>query len=383
MLKNVALKRALKNTIFPVLTVVNKFIPKNDKNILLYSSNFGVTHNLRPVKDYLLENGYDKKYNIYCGVESMKYAGDEEGVTYLTPMKAILKFFTTKHVYYTTGQIPIKPSSKQTVIHLDHGTTAIKTGNLLTNINNGDDFYFTYYTVPSELYRPVKKKEFLCSDENVKINGEPVNDIFFKPFEKYDLGNYKKIGLWTPTFRQSDYLGYDDSQEELLPMFTPEDYEELNEACKKNDIKLFVKLHSGQNVDGLKKKHFSHLEIFTNKDFVEKGYELYAFLMQTDFILGDYSSVFLQYLLVNRPMAFVVPDFEEYKERRGFIFENVTDYMPGPFIKEKKQLYSFFEDMANDKDEYKEERIRVRDAIHYYQDGENCRRALELSGIYN
>lgn len=381
MFKNVAIKRALKNTIFPVLTVVNKFIPKKDDNILLYSANFGISHNLKPLKDYLLENEYEKKYKIFCGIEHMKYADDDTRVTYLNPFKSMLKFFTTKHVFYTTGQIPIKPSKEQIVIHLDHGTAAMKAGNLMTNINNGDDFYFTYYTAPSELYVPVIERQFLCKKENVVINGEPVNDIFFKPFEKYDLGKYKKIGLWAPTFRQSDYLGYDDSDEEILPMFTPEEYEKLNDVCKENDVKLFVKLHNAQNTESLEKKQYSHLEIMSDADFVGKGYELYRFMMQTDFILADYSSVFLQYLLLDKPMAFVVPDFEEYKEKRGFMFENPTDYMPGPIIKQQSQLYSFLHDIANDVDDYVEDRIRVKDIIHFYKDGDNCRRALEISKI--
>ena len=382
MFKIVALKRALKNTIFPVLTVINKFIPKNDNNILLYSANFGISHNLKPLKDYLLENEYHQKYRIFCGIENMKYADDDSRVIYLNPLKSMFRFFTTKHVFYTTGQIPIKPSSKQIVIHLDHGTAAIKAGNLMTNINNGDDFYFTYYTAPSELYVPVIEKQFLCKNENVVINGEPVTDTFFKPYKKYDLGTYKKVGLWAPTFRQSDYLGYDDSEEELLPMFTAEEYDDLNEVCKKNDIKLFVKLHNAQNLDSLEKKEYSHLEILSDADFVGKGYELYTFMLQTDFILADYSSVFLQYLLLDKPMAFVVPDLEEYKEKRGFMFENPTDYMPGPIIKEKAQLYSFLKEIADDIDDYKKDRERVKGLIHHYKDGDNCKRALEISKIY-
>lgn len=382
MFKNVAIKRALKSTIFPVLTVVNKVIPKKENTILLYSANFGISHNLKPLKDYLLENEYDKRYKIFCGIENMKYADDDTRVTYLNPLKSMFQFFTTKHVFYTTGQIPIKPSKKQIVIHLDHGTTAIKAGNLMTNINNGDDFYFTYYTAPSKLYVPIIEKQFLCKTENVVINGEPVNDIFFKPHKKYDLGSYKKIGLWAPTFRQSDYLGYDDSDEEILPMFKPEDYDELNEVCKKNDVKLFVKLHNAQNLEGLEKKTYSHLEILSDADFVGRGYELYTFMLQTDFILADYSSVFLQYLLLDKPMAFVVPDLEEYKEKRGFMFENPTDYMPGPIIKEKEQLYSFLKDISDGLDEYEKERIRVKNLVHHYKDGNNCKRALEISKIY-
>ena len=382
MIKNVALKRTLKKTIFPILTQINKVIPKNDKIILLYSANEGIRHNLKPLKDYLLEHEYDKKYKIVCGIQSMQYADSEKRVEYVTPLKSILYFFIAKHVYYTTGQIPIKPSKNQIVIQLDHGTTAIKTVGAWSNINNGDDFYFTYYMAPSEIYVPIIQQELLCEESNVAINGEPVNDLLFKECEKYDLGQFKKIGLWAPTFRQSDLAGYDDSSEDLLPMFPREYYEELNNVLVSHDIKLMVKIHAGQNLADYDDFSFSNLEILSDKEFNKRGYELYSLMQQTDFILGDYSSVYLQYLLLDKPIGFVIPDLEEYKERRGFIFENILDYMPGHIIQDREALYKFFEDISIGKDEYVGDRKRVRDIIHAYQDGNNCMRALEISRIY-
>ena len=40
-----------------------------------------------------------------------------------------------------------------------------------------------------------------------------------------EFSDFDKMILWLPTFRKSDYLGYDDSTiEELLPLFKPKDY---------------------------------------------------------------------------------------------------------------------------------------------------------------
>ena len=38
-----------------------------------------------------------------------------------------------------------------------------------------------------------------------------MTDDLFKEHEKYNFGEYDKIILWMPTFRQSDYLNYNDS----------------------------------------------------------------------------------------------------------------------------------------------------------------------------
>jgi CDP-glycerol glycerophosphotransferase (TagB/SpsB family) len=382
MIKNIKIKKVLKTTVFPVLSVVNKIIPKRDDYILLHAANMGIGHNLAPLRDYLLNEGYGENNKIICEVEDEKYAETQYDVTYVSYIQSIFYFLRTRHVFYTTGQIPIKPSKKQIVIHLDHGAAGFKTFGAISNIHNGNEFYFTYYMAPSEVYVPIAEKALRCKRENILINDEPVADVLLTSRAKYNLGKYKKIGIWLPTFRQSEYLGYSDSQEEnLLPMFSESDYIELNDMLKKCDIKLIVKIHSGQNLEKYKKTSFSNLEIISQEDMVKKGWELYSLLAQMDFLISDYSSVYLQYLLLNRPIGFVVPDFEEYLEKRGSVFENPREYMPGAFITEKKELYTFFSDLSEGIDNYELERQKVCKLIHKYKDPNNCKRLISISDI--
>ena len=72
MLKNVVLKRFLKNMIFPVFSGVNRIIRKRDDIILLYSANGGINNSLLPLRDLILSKGLQKRYRIYCGVENLK-----------------------------------------------------------------------------------------------------------------------------------------------------------------------------------------------------------------------------------------------------------------------------------------------------------------------
>lgn len=382
MLNNVKIKKMLKSTIYKPLTQLNKVLPKKTNWIMLYIPSMGLRHNLKPLLDYLIENEYNKKYKIICAIEDLSFKGREaENVSYISKVKAQLVFMFCRHVFYTAGQIPIKPSSTQIVIHMNHGTSDLKAMGALTNINNGDEFFFTYILVPSEIYVPIVSAEYLCDEKNVKVCGEPMTDALFNKKMKYELGNYKKIIVWLPTFRQSKDLNYSDSSESLLPMFQMEDYDALNEYLKKYDFLLVVKLHTSQDTEGISTEKYSNILLLTNDQFVKRNFDLYELLPQTDALIGDYSSVSLQYLLLDKPLAFVVPDMEEYKEKRGFCFENPEDYMPGPIIKEKQQLYRFFDDIYFEKDEYIEERNRVRNIIFKYQDGENSKRVLELSDI--
>lgn len=159
------------------------------------------------------------------------------------------------------------------------------------------------------------------------------------------------------------------------------DYDALNGVLSKLNFKLIVKLHTAQNTSGLKRKHYSNLDILTNDDFASRGYEIYKLMPQVDAFIGDYSSASLQFLLVDKPNFFVVPDIEEYGKNRGFCFDNPEEYMAGPIIKTQEELYKEFEKLKVGIDDYKDKRKKIRDKVFKYQDGENTNRVLKLSNI--
>lgn len=71
MIKNVVLKKSLKNSVFKVVSLLNNVVPKHNNYILLYSGNKGISFNLIPLRDYLLLNGYDTNNRIICGIEDI------------------------------------------------------------------------------------------------------------------------------------------------------------------------------------------------------------------------------------------------------------------------------------------------------------------------
>lgn len=380
MIKNVTIKKALKNSVFKAVSVVNKVIPKRDNYILLYSGNKGISFNLAPLKEYLISNGYNASNRIICGIEDMAYAEDD-GCTYVTHFKAIFYYLKSKYVFYTAGQLPIKPSKSQKVVHLQHGIT-FKTCGKLTHINNGDEFFFTDCLATSEIYKPIYSKAFGCGEENVYINSEPVTDVFFNGYEEYDLGSFDKKILWTPTFRQSDYLGYDDSgTEELLPLFEECDYIELNDKLKKLNYLMIVKIHPSQDLRRYSKLKYTNLQILSNSDFHKMGMEIYNLLPQIDAMVGDYSSLGMEFLLLDKPIAYVVPDIEDYAIRRGFAFSSPQEYMPGEIIKTKEQFYQWLDDFSDGIDKYQNTRVEVKNRVHRYSDGKSCERLIEYCGI--
>lgn len=383
MIKNTLLKKVLKESIFKVITTINRVLPKDDKVILLYMGNKGLGFNLSVLFDYMIEKGINDRYKIICSVESSKYFGDKlKNVEYVDHVGGLMWYLKASHVFYTAGQLPIKPKRNQTVIHLNHGITDYKTVGALTKINNGDEFFFTYMIASSPLYIPITVKEYLCSEDNVIVCNEPMTERILKPQNEYDFSEYDKVLLWAPTFRQSDYLGYDDSSvEDLIPLFDESMYGHLNRILKEKNILLIVKLHPSQTIKNYNYTSFSHLKIYSHDDFISSGMNLYDLMAQADGMLGDYSSASLQFLLTDKPIAYVIPDFDEYKEKRGFVFEDPKQYMPGHLIYTIGDFETFLEDFSQGRDDYAQERLNVKNLIHKYQDTKSCERLLAFSHI--
>lgn len=375
-------KIILKNTVFKLLSLINQVVPKDENCVLLYIASYGLRHNHKPLFNYMIMNGYNKRYKVICSLQSKVYYGEKhQNVKYVKHMEGILFFFRAGHVFYTAGQIPIKPSNNQIVIHMNHGTTDYKVMGALVNNNYGDENFFTYINAPSDYYRPIVAKEYKCSIENVIVCNEPMTDAFYEPiYEKYDFSSFKKTILWLPTFRQSDGLEQKDSLlEKPLIIFDERDFLHLNEKLKALKFKLIVKLHTAQALKDYHRIEMSNLSVISSEEFMTEGHDLYQLLMQTDALIGDYSSVNLQYLLLDKPLVYVIPDIEEYKQMRGFVFDNPEDYMPGYKVRTKEEFFDALNDFSTGVDRYKSERERIRRVVHKYNDGDACKRVLELS----
>ncbi|WP_290051153.1 CDP-glycerol glycerophosphotransferase family protein [uncultured Muribaculum sp.] len=382
-MNNQLLKNILKESIFRFLSWINKFVPKNEKTVLLYVTKNRFVYNLEPLRNYMLEHKYDQKYNISCGILDYEKYGNRAWVEYYAFIKSVWTFLNAKYVFYTCGQIPIKPSVKQTVIHLEHGNCAFKTGGKLSNVNFGDQYFFTYVIATSDLYVPIMAEEFGCPEDCVKVAGEPMADsLLLPPQKKYNFQSYDKVLVWMPTFRNSELMGYSDSNlESLVPLYEDEEYPLLNDLLAQYNIKLIVKLHPIQTVPKDLQRHFSHLSVYSHDEFVKNEYEMYTLLANSDGLIGDYSSVSMQYLFTDKPQAFVVPDLNSYASNRGFIFENPEDYMAGHIIKTKEEFKQFIDDFASNKDLFKDKRHWVCNQIFKYKDAKSCERIVKLSGM--
>ncbi len=386
MIKNVRLKRILTNTLFRGFSVVNRWVRKRDDMVLLYS-NMGFRDNVAYIYDYMIEQGYHSKYRmIRC--QNEKFSGElPPNVKVIGNVRGILSYFRAGHVFYAFGKLPIYPSKGQKVVQMWHGSP-FKGWDRTQEQEMTGNYKKSFYTdclVTSECFSEIYAKMFDCGLERISVCGQPRTDVMANPYPDDELkGKGNKLILWMPTFRKSKKLGYNDVEEDgagLLPVVRKGELASLNEVLRQNNVKLMVKLHPMQDLDEYKKSEHSNISILSHQDFLESHLELYRLLGSADALITDYSSVFYDFMLMDRPIAFTVDDFEEYKDHRGFAVKDPDYYRTGPKLKDYEDVAAFVRSVSAGQDEWRERRGKVNEEVNVYRDFENRRRALEIGGV--
>lgn len=177
-------------------------------------------------------------------------------------------------------------------------------------------------------------------------------------------------------------MGYQDVEDaKIVPILHSEDFIKINDYLKEKGVKIVVKLHPVQDLDKYDMMEMSNFILLSHAEFVKRGMDLYKFMTQCDALITDYSSIFYDYLLLDRPIAFTEDDLEDYSDVRGFAVDDPQGYKPGYRIRNLKNLYEFIDCLLTNTDFYKEERKRVNELVNEYRDGNFCQHILDLVGI--
>lgn len=359
--------------ILKALSFINSFVPKKEKQILLYDSmNNTLTDNTLAVLLYFKKHRINKEYKVLCCVPNSKekniYGIKNVGIVY-----GILKYLTSKYVFYSFGGMRIKPAENQVVVNLWHGTPLKKIGKLnerdkrLQNEENND---FTYILVSAEYFKEIYKTAFGCIGKQILITGNPRNDFLLKEgsvIERLDIikEKYEKTILWMPTFRVSKDGRFKDSiinEKNALPLLnTEERLLKFEKFLEKNNLLIVLKVHNYSVVPQINCKN---ILIITNDMLNKQKIFLYEFIKDFDALLTDYSSVFFDYLLLDRPIGFIIDDFDEYNAMRGFTVKNPLDLMPGEHIKTIDDLEKFLIDLINDIDKFTVARKKINNLVN-------------------
>ena len=372
--------------------------PEVIKNSIVFTSTEDFSDNPRALYEYMIDNGYNSKYKITWLFEFDKNYRDLN-----TPNVRSVRMFNKRHQRTAEAYEAILSAEYVFFSHNVNWAKLFRPEQKFIELWHGCGYkgrqpgetrviQFDHCVTTGPKYAKELVTHYLCSEDKLIALGYPRNDWFhtkktkaaeFAEKIKKDAGADKLIA-WMPTFRKSrvERLATATSVGETgLPLMdSADDLKALDAFCREKGIAVAVKTHVLDADSSSVFKGLTNIIHLDNERLKAEEVNLYEFLAKTDALLTDYSSVAIDYILLDKPMGFILCDFDEYDRVRGWCYDNVKDYMPGHHIYTTDELKGYFSDVASGKDGYKEARASVRPELQTESDS-YCRDILDHFGI--
>lgn len=185
----------------------------------------------------------------------------------------------------------------------------------------------------------------LCdmAHDEVVYCANPRVDAFARPLTASQLAGLgiddERFVVWMPTFRST--AGWSDSTDPTSQDRLREQAALVARACSDRGIPLVLKAHPLDadlyDVPGIVPVTDAALEA--------AGRTVYELLGAAAGLLSDASSVWTDYLLLDRPIGFVFPDHDAYREGRGVQPADIMDWLPGDLLDDRAAIDRWLDDL--------------------------------------
>ncbi|MCH5266275.1 MAG: CDP-glycerol glycerophosphotransferase family protein [Lachnospiraceae bacterium] len=325
------------------------------------------------IEDFEANEAIIQEYQEFSNVRFVEFLSDEYFyclaiAKYLINNVMFPAYFVKKkeQVYINTWHgIPLKTLGYDQV----NGNTA--TANTIRNFLSAD-YLVSPCAYHTDIYRNAFKLEGLYNGKVIE-EGQPRNDLTIHADREAILDRMrrngvrieegKKIILYAPTWKGQNYS---------KPTVNPEEYYEfiryMESRINTDKYQVLVKPH--QVVYQYMKE-----ETADTGQFVPAVLDANEVLAVTDILISDYSSIYFDYMVTDRPILFYIPDVDSYKDYRGLYLG--LEELPGPVTQSLTELGDWVCDMERIWEENQEKHRIQKEKFVYLDDGESSNRILE------
>jgi len=275
--------------------------------------------------------------------------------------RAYWAYVTARFVFFTHGLYgsPLPPRHK-TFVNLWHGDGPKQRKGFATVRS-------TFVVSGTKLWGRQRARNFGLGERHVLITGNPRVDQFGRRPDDDALGALgiqptRPLVLWAPTYRGTQYRGFrlgavrnwSDSDHLSNLTHVRETLTQAAQDAQSLGVTLAVKPHP---LDG---DEFAALglHVITNALLRGARISLYQLLGRAHGLITDYSSVWTDFLVVDRPIGFYCPDLDQYVARRGLNVDNYPSILPGPLLESREDFCTFLRHCLNEPDSSKAQRAR-------------------------
>lgn len=363
-----------------------------EKNMVLFISfhGRGYSDNPKAIYEYLRKQNSDLKY--IWAIKNHKQKNIQiEGAKVIEYFSIPYFYYLARSKYWVVNcKLPTYILKKENQVYLQtwHGTPLKRLAHDIVLDNKDTTFYrskmsaeemyntydedvrkYNYMISPNPYSTKVFKSAFRINEERLIETGYPRNDILVNSTndqivrikERLGLPKDKKVILYAPTWRDNSYVieGY--------TFKLQVDFRKWQEALGEEYIVVF-------------KPHYLIINDFDIKAFEGFVYEASAtsdiaeLYLISDLLITDYSSVFFDYAILNRPMYFYMFDLDEYaSELRGFYFD-IYETLPGPIVQNENDLLAQIKNSNFDYDRLK----KFNQEFNEFHDGQCAKKVCDI-----
>jgi CDP-glycerol glycerophosphotransferase (TagB/SpsB family) len=158
----------------------------------------------------------------------------------------------------------------------------------------------------------------------------------------------RRVLFYMPTFRD-----WGNTADRIIPI----DWERLDRALAANSGVLYCKLHPGDRANLPDVSHLSRIRLLSS------SVDPYPLLRHTHALISDYSSIFFDYLLLDRPVVFYPYDLDAYRTKSRGLYDDYDSVTPGPKAYDAEGLEMLLTDLLSSYDHYRIEHAAARAAV--------------------
>lgn len=357
-----------------ICRIIFRYKIEDDKWIFSSTDNKKFNYNSKYIFEYIIHNEPEiKPYYIINDDSLRKKMQDKYGEKYFITTKkisGILNVLSAK-VWITSAGLPLYGvglGKRRIIVNLWHGVPLKKIALMENNYGILKKFYFkkifsenyTYVSTTSNELVDIMKDSFAVDKDKIKVWGQPRNDFILKERKGKNLDIIKtiypdfceneKLILYAPTYRE-----YGD-----VKLFPFDDYNKniLNQFLQENNARLLIRTHICEN---------SNIDMYLDSRVKILDHKMIDDIMELlnlfDVLITDYSSIYIDYLLLDRPIIFIPYDKQEYLNKRGMNFE-YDKVTPGYKPENMEEFLQSLNKILLNKDEFKEDRKLTNDIFN-------------------
>ena len=364
-------KLVKKDTKIALFFLTEKYYYDNSKYLFEYMCN---CKNYKPIL-------FTSNKKLHTQLQSLFH----NQVIYALSFKGLSTFLKTKNVIisYGTSAAPFFPyylnEKCKNIIYLGHGTPVKRIGFQTEVWNKNCKSYqlqkYSYLTSCSDIESLMLASGFRASLNKIWITGIPRYDYLLSKNNKSEALSTqhpylnKKIILYAPTWRDGNYTRF----------FPFDDFSlnKLNKLLEQNDAYLLIRGHK----EAVNRKTIkNNKDIFSLNRVISAEQNTFADVSQllpfVDILVTDYSSILVDFLLLDRPIAFIPYDLDEYKNQQGLLL-NYEKNSPGSKFYSMNDFVEGIQAYLNNKDIDKDWRAEIRRLYHKHTDTDNCKRIVK------